>query len=80
VDNTARVHVVRPEANPGYHALIEGFGRATGTPVLLNTSFNLKGEPIVSSPVQALATFFRSGLDALYLGSHRVEQQGPGAE
>ena len=74
VDNTARVHVVRPEANPGYHALIEGFGRATGTPVLLNTSFNLKGEPMVSSPVQALATFFRSGLDVLWLGAHRVEQ------
>jgi carbamoyltransferase len=43
---------------------------------VLNTSFNLKGEPSVSSPVQALATFFRSGLDVLYLGAHRVEQTG----
>ncbi len=74
VDGTARVHVVHEAANPPYHALLRGFGEATGTPVLLNTSFNLKGEPIVTSPVQALATFFRSGLDVLWLGCHRVEQ------
>ncbi|MDP2313404.1 MAG: carbamoyltransferase N-terminal domain-containing protein [Pseudomonadota bacterium] len=73
-DGTARLHVVRFEANPLFHSLLDTFGDATGHPVLLNTSFNLKGEPIVASPVQALATFFRSGLDALYLGSFRVEQ------
>jgi carbamoyltransferase len=78
VDGTARVHVVRPEANPTFHALLDAFGAATGAPVLLNTSFNLKGEPIVSSPVQALATFFRSGLDALWIGPYRVEPKGSG--
>jgi carbamoyltransferase len=73
VDGSARVHVVRQDADPGFHTLLEAFGARTGHPVLLNTSFNLKGEPIVASPVQALATFFRSGLDALYLGDIRVE-------
>jgi carbamoyltransferase len=75
-DGTARLHVVHAAANPLYHALLTEVGRLTGHPVVLNTSFNLKGEPIVSSPVQALATFFRSGLDVLYLGAHRVEQTG----
>lgn len=75
VDGTARVHVVHEAANPLFHALLRTFGAATGTPVLLDTSFNLKGEPIVSSPVQALATFLRSGLDVLYLGNHRIEQE-----
>jgi carbamoyltransferase len=74
VDGTARVHVVHAAANPLFHELLRTFGAVTGTPVLLNTSFNLKGEPIVASPVQALATFFRSGLDVLYLGAFRVEQ------
>ncbi len=75
-DGTARLHVVQPSANPRYHSLLTHLGAATGHPVVLNTSFNLKGEPIVSSPVQALATFFRCGLDVLYLGGHRVEQAG----
>jgi carbamoyltransferase len=75
-DGTARLHVVHAAANPLYHALLTEVGRVTGHPVVLNTSFNLKGEPIVSSPVQALATFFRSGLDVLYLGAHRIAQAG----
>lgn len=72
VDGTARVHVVHAEANPRYHALIERFGALSGHPVVLNTSFNLKGEPIVNSPVHAAATFARSGLDVLYLGPCRI--------
>ena len=48
---------------PRYHRLIERFGEATGVPVVLNTSFNLKGEPIVNTPAEALATFARSGMD-----------------
>jgi carbamoyltransferase len=47
--------------------LIERFGEATGVPVLLNTSFNLRGEPIVNTPSEALHTFGRSGMDALML-------------
>ena len=46
----------------------------TGHPIVLITSFNLKGEPIVHSPVSALATFMRCGLDALYLGSYRIDK------
>ena len=71
-DGSARVQVVKPETNPLFHELLSGFGAATGHPILLNTSFNLKGEPIVSSPLQALRTFYASELDVLYLGGFRV--------
>ena len=74
VDGSARVQVVEEDANPAYHRLLSAFGDRTGDPVLLNTSFNLKGEPIVASPVDALATFERSGLDVLYLGRHRIQK------
>jgi carbamoyltransferase len=74
VDGTARLQTVTPDGNPRYAALLAAVGARTGHPVLLNTSFNLKGEPIVSSPVHALATFDRSALDVLYLGNHRVER------
>jgi carbamoyltransferase len=59
---------------PRYHRLIETFGEATGVPVLLNTSFNLKGEPIVNTPAEAFSTFSRSGMDALILGNHIIEK------
>ena len=74
VDGTARIHVVTEEANPPYHKLLAALGEKTGHPIVLNTSFNLKGEPIVNSPVIALATFMRCGLDVLYLGSYRVDK------
>ncbi len=73
VDRSSRVHVVGADANARFADLLSTFGGATGDPVLLNTSFNLKGEPIVSSPLQALATFEKTDLDALYLGPFRVE-------
>ena len=73
IDRSSRVHVVGADANPRFAELLSTFGAATGDPVLLNTSFNLKGEPIVSSPLQALATFEKTDLDALYLGPFRVE-------
>jgi carbamoyltransferase len=72
VDGSARVQVVSEMANPLFHRLLAAFGKATGHPVLLNTSFNLKGEPIVSSPLQALRTFYSSELDVLYLGQFRL--------
>jgi carbamoyltransferase len=68
VDGSARLQVVDRRSNPRYHQLIESFGAATGVPVLLNTSFNLRGEPIVNTPQEALSTFQRSGMDALVLG------------
>src|SRR3989441_361269 len=63
VDGTARLQTVFRDTNPRYHRLIETFGKATGVPVLLNTSFNLKGEPIVNTPAEAFSTFTRSGMD-----------------
>ncbi len=68
VGGTARLQTVFRETNPLYHLLIETFGQATGVPVVLNTSFNLKGEPIVNTPREAYSTFSRSGMDLLVLG------------
>lgn len=69
VDDTARVQTVTREANLRYWSLIQEFERITGVPVLMNTSFNLRGEPIVCSPKDAIRTFYSSGLDFLILGS-----------
>jgi carbamoyltransferase len=69
VDNTARLQTVHADQSPLYYGLIERFGQASGVPVILNTSFNLKGEPIVTTPAQAHSTFMRSGMDALVLGN-----------
>lgn len=69
VDNTARPQLVQRETNPRYHRLITAFYEATGVPMVLNTSFNLRGEPIVNSPANAYGTFMRSGMDFLALGS-----------
>jgi len=64
---SGRLQVVRREWNPLYHRVVELFGEATGVPVLLNTSFNLRGEPIVNTPENALNTFNKSELAALYM-------------
>jgi carbamoyltransferase len=72
VDGTARLQTVHAKESPLYHKLIDRFGQATGVPVVLNTSFNLKGEPIVTTPAQAHSTFMRSGMDALVLGNSIV--------
>jgi carbamoyltransferase len=74
VDGTGRLQTVHRDLNPLYYHLIKRFGEATGIPVLLNTSFNLKGEPIVNSAEEALSTFMRSGMDALVLGPFVVEK------
>ena len=67
VDGTGRVQTVQRGWNPRYARLLEKFGEATGVPLLLNTSFNLKGEPMVTTPENALDTFARSGMDVLVL-------------
>jgi len=67
VDGSARLQTVGEHVNPRYHRLIRTFGEATGVPVLLNTSFNLRGEPIVNTPAEAFSTFSRSGMDALVM-------------
>jgi carbamoyltransferase len=74
VDGTGRLQTVRKEVSPKYYRLIEMFGQATGTPVVLNTSFNLKGEPIVNTPQEAFHTFIQSGMDVLVLGECVVEK------
>ena len=68
VDGTARVQVVDRETSPRFHALLVAYGRRTGVPVLLNTSFNLAGEPIVNRAIEGYATFRRSGIDLLVAG------------
>jgi carbamoyltransferase len=76
VDGTGRLQTVVKESNPRYHRLIERFGQATGVPVVLNTSFNLKGEPIVTTPQNAFNTFSKSGMDLLVLGNRVVGKNG----
>jgi carbamoyltransferase len=72
VDGSGRLQTVIKETNPAYHRMIEMFKEKTGIPVILNTSFNLKGEPIVETPAQAFNTFSRSEMDVLYLGNYIV--------
>jgi len=72
VDGTARVQAVDREMAPRLHALIEAYGRRSGIPVLLNTSFNLAGEPIVNRAVEGYSTFRRCGIDVLVAGQTRV--------
>lgn len=76
VDGSARLQTVRRETNPRYHRLIEEFGKLSGVPVVLNTSFNVMGEPIVESPIQAIRCFFSTGLDVLVMDDFVVEK-GP---
>jgi carbamoyltransferase len=64
---TGRLQTIREEWNPRYYRIVKAFSEATGVPVLLNTSFNLRGEPIVSSPTDAFNTFSKSGIDVLVL-------------
>jgi carbamoyltransferase len=75
VDGTARVQTVEREMAPRFHALLEEVGRRTGVPVLLNTSFNLAGEPIVNRAVEAYSTFRRSGIDVLVCGRDVVAKK-----
>ena len=73
VDGTGRVQTVSRSQNPIYHRLIEAFDRITGVPVVLNTSFNDKGEPIVCTPGDALSFFVKSEIDFLAMGPFLVK-------
>jgi carbamoyltransferase len=75
VDGTGRLQTVFRDSSPLYYSLIERFGRATGVPVVLNTSFNLKGEPIVNTPANAHNTFIKSDMDLLVLGNVLVRKR-----
>lgn len=71
---TGRLQTIERETNPRYYGVIERFGQATGVPVLLNTSFNLRGEPIVTSPRDAWNTFQNSDIDLLVMGPFLVRK------
>jgi carbamoyltransferase len=74
IDRTARVQTVEHDTNPRFHALLREFGRRTGVPVLVNTSFNVRGEPIVCTPRDAIEAFYNTPLDALAIGSFILEK------
>lgn len=79
VDYSARIQTVRREDNPLYYDLIAAFGRLTGYPVVVNTSFNVRGEPIVCTPEQAYACFMRTEMDCLVLGNFLLDKREQGA-
>ena len=74
VDYSARVQTVHRETNPRYHALIEAFERLTGCPVIVNTSFNVRGEPIVCTPADAFRCFMGTDIDILVVGDCWLEK------
>lgn len=78
VDGSVRPQTVTRRANPLFHRLIETFGKLTGVPVLLNTSFNVRGEPIVCTPNEAVRCLYSTGLDALAIGNFLVVKDAKG--
>jgi carbamoyltransferase len=74
IDGSARIQTVNQHSPHLYRALIQEFAKLSGTAVILNTSFNVKGEPIVNSPADAIATFLKSGLDVLVMGQYYVKK------
>lgn len=74
VDYSARVQTVTEERNPTYHRLLTAFKELTGCPVLVNTSFNVRGEPIVNTPHDAYTCFMRTNIDALAIGSFLLDK------
>ena len=75
VDGSGRLQTVMADTNPRYHRLISAFGKLTGVPILLNTSFN-ENEPVVCTPEEALDCFLRTKMDVLVLGDWIVERKG----
>lgn len=74
IDKTVRPQTVSHKTNLRYWNLINEFKKITGISVLLNTSFNIAGEPIVCKPTEAISTFFRSGLDYLVMGDYLISK------
>jgi carbamoyltransferase len=76
VDGTARIQTINRLQNAAYYDLLKAFQSRTGVPVLVNTSFNTRGEPIVCSPRDAVESFWTSPLDALVIGPFLLEKPG----
>jgi carbamoyltransferase len=74
LDYSARVQTVSRAQNPAFHQLISSFAGLTGCPVIVNTSFNVRGEPIICTPVDAFACFARTAIDALVIGPFLLER------
>ncbi len=74
IDGTARIQTVNQEQNPRFYALLKALKAITGHGIVLNTSFNLSHEPIVGSPRDAIAAFFASGMDVLFIENYRIEK------
>jgi carbamoyltransferase len=75
VDYSARIQTVHQETNPGFHRLLSEFNKITGCPVLINTSFNVRGEPIVCTPEDAYKCFMRTNMDYLVLGNFLLDKK-----
>jgi carbamoyltransferase len=75
VDNSARLQTVTREQNPLYYGVIEEFERITGVPVIINTSFNVRGEPIVCTPHDAYLCFMRTNMDYLVMGHQLLDKR-----
>lgn len=75
INNTARVQTVNLEENNAYYKLIKEFEKLTGLPALLNTSFNIQGQPIVETPLEAISTFASNGIDALFIENYFIEKK-----
>lgn len=75
VNGSARVQSVKQETNALYHDLIQAFDKQTGCPIILNTSFNVRGEPIVMTPVDALACFINTKIDCLVIGNFIIQRK-----
>jgi carbamoyltransferase len=79
IDGTARVQTINARQHPLYRSLLSAFHRRTGVPVLVNTSFNTRSEPIVCTPRDAVESFWSSPLDALVIGPFLLEKAGAAA-
>ena len=75
VDNSARIQTVTSKSNRIYFSLINEFNELTGCPILLNTSFNVRGQPIVNTPVDAIICFLKSGIDCLVIGDFIIDKE-----
>jgi carbamoyltransferase len=75
VDGSARLQTVTREQHSLYYDLIQDFGELTGVPIIINTSFNVRGEPIVCTPHDAYTCFMRTNMDYLVLGSHVLDKK-----
>ena len=74
VDGSARVQTVAAHDNPAFHSLLKAIGQDTGREIVLNTSFNVKGQPIVNTPHEAVETFLGTGIDCLFIENNLVSR------